>query len=256
MLKRLAGHASELLQQPLRALLYLSAVALGVELAQYVPEYLPGGHAVGEIVRNLAYALIGAVVFHWLIVEIPGKRRRVATYAFNEMAFRLLLISGPGLLYQYQHAAKLLGEGLDIWDEASLSAFAKKLNAALPTAFGPERAGLLKSTVELGVPRSLAELSRSASYFDPEVAHALSLFPLQEGITVLQVRRTPSGGVEPTQDAHITWSLLEAARRLYPALLASGAYSPSIFEGYVGDPPVPLTPDVLIKDGPAQPTKA
>jgi hypothetical protein len=72
MLKRLAGHASELLPQPLRALLYLSAVAFGVELAQYVPEYFPGGHALGEIVRNLAYALIGAVVFQWLVVELPA----------------------------------------------------------------------------------------------------------------------------------------------------------------------------------------
>ena len=63
MLKRFAGHASEFLQRPVRALLYLSAVALGVEFAQYVPEYFYGGHALGEIVRNLAYALIGAVVF-------------------------------------------------------------------------------------------------------------------------------------------------------------------------------------------------
>jgi len=207
---------------------------------------------VREFVRNLAYALVGAVVFHWLVVELPDRRRRRATYAFNEMAFQILLISGPGLLFQYQHAAKLLGAKLDIWDEASVSDFALKLHALQPAIFGPDRAGLLQTTVDLGIPRALAQLSRSAAYLDPDVAHALSQFPMQEGITTLQVRTTPTGGVAPNQDVHITWSLLEAARRLYPALLAAEAYGPEVFQGFVGDPPQPLDSNVLIPAAPGR----
>lgn len=249
MLRNLSDRGSQFLERPARALCLLIAVALSMEIAQYVPEAIPGAHAIGEVVRNLAYALIGAVVFHWLIVQIPTRRRQRAAYAFNEMAFRVLLIAEPGLLKQYQHAAEKLGEDLDIWHQESLSRFSIRLNEDFPGVFGPDRAGLLHTTVEIGVPRAMADLSRSASYLHPDVAHALSQFPLQEGLTtVLQVRRTPSGGVEPAQDAHITWSLLEAARRLYAVLLSSGAYDSRIFQGFVGDdPPMKLTPDVLIK---------
>jgi hypothetical protein len=164
------------------------------------------------------------------------------------MTFRLLLVTGPGLLKQYQHAAQKLGEDLDIWDQTSLSQLATRINDVQPAIFGPERASLLQTTVDIGIPRALADLGRSAAYLDSDVAHALSQFPLQDGITVLQVRRTPSGGIEPHQDVHITWSLLEAARRLYPALLDSGAYDSTIFKGVSGGHE--LTPDVLIRTQP------
>lgn len=242
-------HGARFLQRPARALLILLAVVLGVELAQYVPEAFPGAHALGEVVRNLAYALIGAVVFHWLIVEIPARGLRRSTYEFHRMTFQTLLVAGPGLLRMYQDVAEHLGEDLNIWEAPSLARMARKIDASAPDlAFGPARVSLLQPTVEIAIPRALADLSSSAAYLEPEVAHALSQFPRQDGITILQVRRTASGGVQPEQDAHITWSLLEAARWLYLALLQSGAYDSSIFQGSVGNPPSKLTPDVLIKE--------
>lgn len=66
----------DVLDQPMHGLLPLSAVALGIEIGQYWSEWFPGAHAIGEYVRNLAYALIGALIFNWLIVEIPARRRR------------------------------------------------------------------------------------------------------------------------------------------------------------------------------------
>jgi hypothetical protein len=249
--RSLADASSRLLQKPLPAVLLLLAVALVVEVGQYFSEAFPGAHAIGEVVRNLAYALVGAVIFSWLVVEIPARRRRRATYAFHEETFRVLVTMGPGLLKQYEVAAGVLNEDLDIWDQASLNAVAAKLNAVSPAIFGSDRAGLVKTVLEIGLPRALTDLSRSAAYLDLDVAHALSRFPLRDGLTnVLQVRRTPSGGVEAGQDAYITWSLLEAARRLYPALLDAGAYDTSIFRGAVGKPPnmVVLTPDVLTRE--------
>ncbi len=218
-LAQLGDHGARLLRRPSKALPLLLVIALSVELGQYAQEFFPGAHALGEVVRNLAYALVGAVVFYWLVVEVPAARRQRASYAFNRMSVQVLLIVGPGLLRPYQQAAEQLGHELDLWDESSLKNLATRIATVAPGFFGPERCGLLQSTAEIGVPRALAELSRSASYLDPDVAHALSHFPIQDGLTVLQVTRTQSGGVEPGQDAHITWSLLEAARRLYPVLL-------------------------------------
>lgn len=255
MFTRSSGAAARFLQKPARSLPVLLAIALGVEIGQYVPEAFPGAHAVGEIVRNLSYALVGAVVFQWLVVEVPAARRRRATYEFNRVAFQLLLSTGPGLLYQYQHAAKILQEPLDVWEEGSLHQLALKLNSLTPAVFGPERAALLSNAATLAVPRALAELSASASYLDPDVAHAVSQFPRQDGITVLQVQRTSSGGVVPHSDVHVTWSLLEAARRLFTALLKNEAYDASVFEATVGDPPVRLSAEVLQERRPAdQPT--
>ncbi|RHW46379.1 hypothetical protein D1832_06005 [Dermacoccus abyssi] len=45
-------------------------------MAQRWHELFPGAHAVGEVVRNLAYALLGAVIFERIIVEMPARRRR------------------------------------------------------------------------------------------------------------------------------------------------------------------------------------
>jgi hypothetical protein len=250
MVNSLAALGAQFLQRPGRAVAILGAVALGIECAQYVPEVFLGAHAVGEVVRNLAYALIGAVIFTWLVVEIPARRRRRATYAFHEMTIRFLLILGPGLLKPYEEVAEALGEPLDVWDQASLSALASKIKDTAPGFFGPPRLAMLRNAVDTAIPRGLAELSPSASYLDPNVAHALSQFPAQEGLTtVLQVEATPEGGVEPHRDVHITWSLLEAARRLYPALLESGAYDSTIFQGTAGDKD--LSANVLVKKAPA-----
>lgn len=237
---------TRVLQRPALSLPPLLAIALAIEMGQYFPEVFVGAHALGEVTRNLCYALIGGVVFQWLVVEIPSKRRREATYQFNRNAFQLLLITGPGLLSMYQQVAGILNERLDVWDEGSLAALSKKIAAVdLRGVFGPDRAGLLLTTVDVGVPRALAELAASASYLDLDVAHALSQFPSHDGLNVLQVQKDHSGCVLPHSDVHITWSLLEAARRLYAALLTSGAYGPEVFEGYAGE--VRLSADVLVR---------
>jgi hypothetical protein len=161
------------------------------------------------------------------------------------MTFQLLLSTGPGLLYQYQHAAEVMHEPLDVWDEASLHRLAVKMDSLAPDVFGPKRAALLNNAATLAVPRAIAELSASASYLDPDVAHAVSQFPRQDGISLLQVQRSASGGVTPFSDVHVTWTLLEAARRLYTALLESGAYDAEVFQATVDDPPIRLSAEVL-----------
>lgn len=240
-----SGSAARFLQRPAHSLPALLAVALCVEIGQYVPEMFVGAHAIGEVVRNLSYALVGAVVFQWLVVEVPAARRRRATYEFSRMTFQLLLSTGPGLLYQYQKAAEVIHEPLDVWDQGSLRRLAVKLDSLAPDVFGPQRAALLNNAVTLALPRALADLSASASYLDPDVAHAVSQFPRQDGITLLQVQRSASGGVVPHSDVHVTWTLLEAARRLYTALLKSGAYDADVFQATVGDPPFRLSAEVL-----------
>lgn len=224
--------ATDFLQRPGVALPTLLGIAMAVEGAQYVPEIVPGGHAFGEVVRNLAYGLFGAVIFHWLIVELPDRRRRAASYVVHKQTFQTLLAMGPGLLHQYQTCARHLGVDLDIWDRTSIFRMARRMEE-IPGMLGPRRAGLLRSTVDIALPRCLADLGASLSFIDQDVAQALARFPRHDGIQFLQVVRTEEGALEAHSDAHVTWTLLEAARHLYRELLATGAFGPEVFEATV-----------------------
>lgn len=250
MSNRWAERANHILHRPVPALLSLVGVAAAIEFAQYLPELVPGSYALGEIVRNSSYALFTALLFHWLVVEVPAQQRRRKTYEFSSETMRVLITVGAGLLKPYQENARVLGLDLDVWSQDSLSNFADALNTAAPAFFGPDRRKLVSTVVDVALPRALAELAPSIPYMDAEVAHALSQMPRQDGLTsVLQVRPTASGGIEHRQDAHVTWTLLVAARGLYAAVLASGAYERSIFQGSIQTPKgtIPLTEDVLIK---------
>lgn len=254
--------AGRLLFMPGRVLVTLLAIVLAVEFGQYIPEAFPGAHALGEVLRNLSYALIGAVIFHWLIVELPARRRRRSTYEFHRLTINNLLVFGAGLLAPYQEAAKKLGEQLDAWDQASLhrlaTRIAKMQQVALAAGqlqpeqafFGPSRTGLLHTVIDIALPRAMSDLAASASYLDDEVAHALSQFPRQDGMQALQVRVDSSGCITPELDVHIVWTLLEAARRLYAALLDTGAYDRSVFQGSwtpEGQGNVPLSDEVITR---------
>lgn len=248
--ERAFDRAQRLLQRPVIPLSLLLAAAFAIELAQYVPELFAGAHALGEVTRNLAYALVGAIVFHWMIVERPAARRRATTYAFHRLTFQTLLTSGAGLMFAYMKVAELLGEDLDAWNKASLGRLAtgidehfRQLRDATPDAdfFGPARVGLLKTVVEVAVPRALNDLNASVPYMDVDVAHALSQFPRRDGaVNALHVRTDDRGRVEHQIDAHITWTLVQAARGLYASLLRTGAYDADIFEAWAaggpGDP--------------------
>jgi hypothetical protein len=86
--------------------------------------------------------------------------------------------------------------------------------------FGPQRAGLLANGIH-GVQVTLDGMKASQFFFDADVAHALALFPGTVGLRQLQVARDASGFIPWQRDAHIVWELLEASRRLYPALRRS-----------------------------------
>lgn len=250
MSKRWAKYANGMLHHPIPTLLSLLGIAAGMEFAHYLPELVPGTHALGEVIRNSSYALFTALLFHWLVVEVPAQQRRRQTYDFTAETMRILITVGAGLLKPYQENAQLVGCELDVWSRASLSECADALNAAAPIFFGPDRRKMVGTIVDIALPRALAELAPSIPYMDPAVAHALSQIPKQDGLTsVLQVRPTANGGIEHRQDAHITWSLVEAARRLYAAILETDAYDPSIFQGFIETTKgtLPLTDDVLIK---------
>lgn len=140
----------------------------------------------------------------------------------------------------------------DLYDQASLTALAEYVAdiGGGPAFLTSERASLMRHYVEEISPRALNQLAPSISYFDPEVSHALSLFPRPEGLTnVLQIRLTPEGNFSSGQDIWITWELIEAARRLYQALVGADAYAGSFASDIsLGEPPnlVPLDASVLL----------
>jgi len=211
---------ARLLDKPMRALIPLLVVALMIELGQYRHELIPGGHAVGELVRNLTYALMGALVFHWLIVEIPERRRRRAAYEYNRLGFETLLTAGAALIAQYRHFQPPGEAEFDAWSQRSISARAKAIATHTPLYFGAQRADLLENVI-YGVQVTLDGIKSAQIFFDPDVAHALALFPGTVGLRQLQVLRDPGGSISWQRDSHIVWELLEASRRLYPALRRS-----------------------------------
>lgn len=241
----------QLRRHPWRVLFGFACIAIVLELLQYESEGFPGAHAGGEIVRNFAYALAGAQIFHLLIVELPRRRRQRITYDFCRQTMQVLTTFPAGLLKPYQLAAEASGFELDPWDQNSISGFADHLVSGGhdATFFNGDRTSMVKQCVETAFPRALAESSPSVAHLDTEVSHALSMFPRQEGLTkVLQLRLTPAGSIEPAQDAYITWTLLEAARGLYQALLAVNAYDSTFFQAEIGTPPntIKLSDDVLL----------
>lgn len=205
----------------------LFLVAFVVELLQMWPEWLPGGHAVGEIVRNLAYALAGALLFHWIVVKIPEERRQRAAYQSHEMAFKTLVSCGVGPLGQYRAFLEALTEmtgenlgGVDAHDRASVWAAAERIKRHAPIFFTDPRHhfNLMGSTI-MGVKVSLEGLAASTSFFHPDAAHALGSFPATTGLQQLQLPPPDADlDLRVNRSAHIAWELLEGARRLVGAL--------------------------------------
>lgn len=207
------------LLKPIWTIVALGVVALTIEVCQQWPEFFFPGHAIGEFVRNLAYALIGAVLFNWILIEIPAQRRRRVAYPRHQLAFQLLVQSGPLMLAWYRGAATQLGVGgpsLDAWNRASLENFVRSIYEKNPANFGHQRRQLLGNMVR-GIQISLDGMEAASYFFDPDVAAALALFPAEKGLNQLQ----PPAADDPEpwkRDVHIAWELLEASRRLYDAL--------------------------------------
>ena len=199
------------------ALAPLVAVVLVAEFGQYWPEAVRGSHAIGEVVRNLAYALIGALIFNWIIVELPERRRRRAAYEYNKVAMEVLITVGAASIAEYRHLHPAGPAALDAWRRESVAGCARAIAALNPLYFGPERAGMLQ-TIIFGVRTALDGMKGVQLLLDADVAHALALFPSDVGLNQLQVTRDNRGHVPPERDAHIVWELLEGSRRLYRAL--------------------------------------
>ena len=201
----------------------LSAVAFSIEIAQSWPAIVLGAHPVGEFVRNLAYALIGAVIFHWLVVQIPEERRRRAAYVANWQALDLLVKMGPAQIALYRLARPASAASLDVWSESSVRSFAAEIESEVPSFFDAWRARSLGTAI-MGVQMALEGMEGSRIFFDADVSHALAVYPSTKGFQQLQIAEDAAGRMEWSRDAHIVWQLLEGSRRLYDALRLSAPY--------------------------------
>ncbi|MFJ2620096.1 hypothetical protein [Glutamicibacter sp. NPDC087344] len=213
------------LARPGRTIVVLGAVALTIEVCQQWPEFFFSGHAIGEFIRNLAYALVGAVLFNWILIEIPAQRRRLLAYPRHQLALQFLVQSGPHTLAYYRGVANLLKaevSTLDAWDRSSIEKCVRSIYEKAP-AIIQERRQLL--AVQINALQVILDGLEPATYFlDPDVAVALALFPAEKGLNQLQ----PPAVDDPEpwkREVHIAWELLEASRRLYGAL---EAYAPHL----------------------------
>jgi hypothetical protein len=192
---------------------------------------MPGAHALSEYVRNLAYAIIGALVFHWVLVQVPEERRRRLTYESREQVFQLL-VQAPASLVELirlmARQAKLPEAEIDSWDRRSLRSCLESLDR--------DNAAHLRSTVPLlttilgSLQLSLDTLESSAPFVHEDVAQALALYPATKGLHQVQPP-PPDMAFTANRWEHVTWELLEAARRLQFALREDAPYLDLKIEG-------------------------
>lgn len=214
---KLNAMGKKLISRPMFGILPLSIMVITLEVAQKWPEFFSGGHVVSVFTRAIGYSLIAALIFNWVIVEIPQRNRRRAAYIYHQQSFEMLLMVGPASLVLYQSGSVGTTEELDVWDRRSVVDRARALNAWNPVNFGPERRRFMSLGI-VGVQHALDGIKSSQFFLDADVAHALALFPGTIGLNQLQVGGTDGGPIAPERDAHIVWELSEAARRLYRAL--------------------------------------
>ncbi|MCG8654339.1 hypothetical protein MF407_01830 [Yimella sp. NH-Cas1] len=207
----------------------LLSIALLIEAAQRWEELFPGAHALGEVIRALAYALVGALIFHWLVVQLPERRRARAAYLGHVLAFQTLVGAGVGPLLHYRMWLAAIADNggrrvdeLSAHDRTGLWEAAQLCADALPSYFAADgnHFKVLRSVI-LGVEVSLDGISPSLSFLHPDVAQALGLFPTSRGVNGLQI--PPLGSDRElciNRAAHITWELLQGVQRLAPALAA------------------------------------
>lgn len=222
---RTVGWLQHALLRPVWTLIALAAVALTIEVCQQWPEFFFPGHAIGEFVRNLAYALIGAVLFNWILIEIPAQRRRRSAYSRNLQALKFLVQAGPLTLAWFRGAGKRLSlteREPDGWDQSSLTNYVHDVYKKNVQQVSDERRKLLVVNIQ-AVQLMLDGLDSASYFFDSDVALALAHYPATKGINQLQ----PPAPDDPEpwkRDAHITWELLQASRRLNDALTANAPY--------------------------------
>ena len=223
-----------LMDHPVASIAVLLALALIVELAQAWPEWIRGGHAVGEVVRNLTYAVIGAVLFQWLVVKIPEERRQRSAQLGHEMAFQTLITCALGPLGQYRLLLEFIAENLgnsfddvDAHDQASVWRAAETIGERLPQVIGDPASNhfqILGNAI-MGAQVALDGMAASTGFFHPDVAHALGRFPASTGLQQLQVPPPDADlALCVSRSAHIIWNLLEGARRLAAALEEHAPY--------------------------------
>lgn len=215
----MASWLQRALLRPVWSIAVLGAVALGIELAQYWPERFVGGHAIGEFVRSLAYSLIVAIVFNWILIEIPARRRRRLAYARHHVALDFILKLGPAWLAEYRGVADRVNAAHrdpNAWNRESLEQCARSIHDANPDYFGAARRQMLAQGIS-AVQLSLNGMETANYFFDADVAVALALFPAEQGLHQLQP--PPPDLAEPwKRDVHIVWELLKASQNLYEAL--------------------------------------
>ncbi|MDK1360828.1 hypothetical protein QNO00_11185 [Arthrobacter sp. zg-Y1219] len=204
------------------------AVSAGIELLQAWPEFMPLGHEIGEVARNLGYGIAAACVFNWIIVEIPAKReaRRILDsywWNLNEMA-----LSGAMLLAQYRQMAPK-GE-YNTQTETGMKDFLKTIPLI------PSQTSMQGTTVKSGpelwvlsdpfahttlieyVEGQGAVISPFLHRLDPGVADcAIELMHFRQRMNGLRPVFRPPGSLEQ-EFLHI-WEFVRHSRRLRQALL-------------------------------------
>lgn len=179
--KSVSNLSSFLARHPFSCFVILTISLLGIELAQSVDELFSGAHELSQVTKNLLYALAGALIFNWLLVDVPRRRVEFRAYTNHFDDLTILATKMPHFVSQARlftpvgeplHSRSILDLGIIL--------------SHVPETGVPQNQGRTERPLEAlhwtlnETVRLLHSLQRVRAQLHPDIVAALDEFPLTE----------------------------------------------------------------------------
>lgn len=182
MLSKLASKLSSLLaRHPFCWFVILAISLVGIEFSRPLGEVAFGVHEASEVARNLLYALAGALIFNWLLVDLPRRRVEFNAYTANFDQLTILATKMPHFVSQ----ARLFAPSGATLRSRSLVDLASILSH-VPETGAPRSHDKTEAPLQAlhwtfsEVARLLHSLQRARGQLHSDIVAALDDFPLSD----------------------------------------------------------------------------
>lgn len=199
-------------------LLFLAAMS--VELLQSIPEIVPFGHALGEIIRNLGYALAAAYLFHFVMIELPQSERERLALRLCEPKILTIIEAPSSLVRRVMKGGGVEGSGVARTRLELIKAL-KSLGGVVWLGGTPVSLANLIETLRQLIAGSMSEIGGQVPFLPPSLQQAL--MGVRHAASIAPESRVGSFNVDPgsPDDDEILKlvAMLSASRELALALV-------------------------------------
>jgi len=203
--------------------------AVTVELLQTQPEWFPYGHELGEVVRNIGYALVTAYAFYYFLQERPARDRRRVAYRRNFETLMRLGSAGSRLLENLVRNQRAIIDTDVVSYEVAVCVVVQLSgrSEALPVTLSPFNA-LYSACIQ--IEESVKSLGHDENFMDDSVRQALKILGglrerFKDDLAVKSVRlatgQTPLMEMPATLKAYepMFMAVVDASRDLLRSLI-------------------------------------